>query len=170
VAYVVNVTSGHQSVDGLRESLEEILASRSLLVLATVGTDSGPHANTGFFAYDDDLVVFFVSERSTRHSQNLGDDPRVMAAVFLDPPVYGEHLRGLQLAGRAAEASLDETPHALAVYRKRFPTFAQDPAVQDRFCRAEGPAVLYRFTVDGVTVIDEPRFGRRKYITATITR
>jgi uncharacterized protein YhbP (UPF0306 family) len=170
MAYVLTVARDQGLGNGLRESVGEILTGSTLFALATVGSDGGPHANTAFFAHDCLLLVYFVSERSTRHSLNLRDDPRAMASVFLDPPVYGEQLRGVQMKGVAAEVPTDETASALATYRRKFPTFADDPQVRERFHQAEGPSVIYRFTVNAVTVIDEPRFGRRNYIEATVSR
>lgn len=154
----------------LGESVLDILDSATLMALATSDSDTGAHANAAFFAYDDDLIVYFVSERTTRHSENVRDDPRATAVVYLEPPSYGEGLRGLQLAGQVRELALAETAHALAVYRGRFGSFAADAAVADRFLRAEGPPVLYRLQVEAITVLDEPRFGRRRYIRATVAR
>jgi uncharacterized protein YhbP (UPF0306 family) len=154
----------------LRLSIDDILGTGMLLALATVGSDGFPHANTAFFAHDDDLVVYFVSERSARHSTNLRRDPRVTASVFLDPPTYGEQLRGVQLAGEADQVSTVDTSTALATYQGKFPTFAVDAQARERFLQADGPSVLFRLRVDAVTVLDEPRFGRRRYIDGRVQR
>ena len=167
---VLTVDHDPAMAGAVEQSVNEILNSAPLLALATTGLDEGPHANTAYFAHDDDLVLYFVSERSTRHCLNVLDDPRATAAISITPPTYGEDLRGVQLAGVVAEVSPQQTEHALTVYREKFPSFAADPAVQERFHRAEGPAVLYRLRVDSLVVIDEPRFGRRHYIRATAAR
>ena len=170
MAFGVQVTRGEAASDEVRTSIVEILSGSELLVLATASGASGPNANAAFFAHDDALNVFFVSERSTRHSQNLAQDPQASAAVYLPPPTYGEGLRGLQLRGFANEVHPNDTAHPLEVYQGRFPSFAADETVRSGFLRAAGPSVLYQFLVNEVIVLDEPRFGRRKYITASISR
>jgi len=166
----LRVIDGMQSAEDVLASAKEILAGRDLLSMATSSVDLGPHANSAFFAFDDDLIMWFVSERTTRHSINVAGDPRMSASVFLDPPTYGEGLRGLQLWGTAREAESHERQVALSVLQGRFPSFAQDPVVRERFLTAELPSVFYRIEVGTLTVLDEPRFGRRIYIPAAVDR
>ncbi|MCI4066142.1 pyridoxamine 5'-phosphate oxidase family protein [Micromonospora sp. R77] len=159
---------------GVREAdvqaaVTEVLGQARLITLATAGPH-GPHASPVFFAADDALVLTFVSERSTRHTSGLADDARMSGAVFLEPPLYGEQLRGVQLQGTAGEVDGPDRERAIEVYQQRFPDFARDPAVRETFLAAAGPAVLYRFVVNELTVLDEPRFGRRVYIPAVVRR
>lgn len=158
-------------VDGeaVRASVVAILDEARLVALATAGP-RGPHASPVFFAVDDDLALYFVSERTTRHTAGLSSDDRMSGAVFLDPPVYGEQLRGVQLHGAAREVEAGQRNEALAIYRGRFPDFARDDTVQEVFRQGKGPAGLYRFLVEEVTVLDEPRFGRRVYVPARVRR
>ncbi|MGP4009204.1 pyridoxamine 5'-phosphate oxidase family protein [Streptomyces sp. 4N124] len=169
--YRLDSQDGTHSEEALRASLEELLSDNTLFSLATTGPD-GAHINTAFFAHDGELDLYFVSERSTQHSQNTAADPRAAATVSRQPPEYGEHLQGVQLSGAVQEAREAETgaKAALACYQGRFPTFAQDPAMQQRFLTGEGPLALYRFRVESLTLLDEPRFGRRVYVTAAVVR
>ncbi|MFG1602677.1 pyridoxamine 5'-phosphate oxidase family protein [Actinoplanes sp. NPDC049265] len=169
MAVDLQVLDDKHEADEVMSSALDVLTGRDLLTLATQSSELGPHANSAFFAVDD-LVLFFLSERTTVHSQNLDADQRVSASVFLDPPQYGEGLRGIQVWGTAREVSPEERPHAMDVLRRRFPTFAADPAVRDRFLQAELPSVFYRIDIDRLTVLDEPRFGRRVYVSASVRR
>ncbi|MFE7134004.1 pyridoxamine 5'-phosphate oxidase family protein [Streptomyces sp. NPDC057638] len=155
----------------LRASLEELLADITLFSVATTGPD-GAHINTAFFAYDGELDLFFISERSTRHSRNAVDDPRAAATVARKPPEYGEHLHGVQLAGVVHEARETETGAraGLDCYQGRFPAFAPDEESLRRLHDGEGPLALYRFRVESLTLLDEPRFGRRVYVRAAVVR
>ncbi|MGW6916624.1 hypothetical protein ACWGB8_22775 [Kitasatospora sp. NPDC054939] len=157
-------------VEEFRKGVEGLLAESLVLSLATAGPERGPHANLAFFAYDEDLVLYFVSERSTRHSLHLTEEARAAATVFLPPPVFGEQLRGVQLAGSAGEAWGRQAEAALAAYRERFPSFAPDDATQRLFLTGGGAAALYRFQVEELTVVDEPAFGRRNYLRAKVAR
>ncbi|MEV7782828.1 pyridoxamine 5'-phosphate oxidase family protein [Kitasatospora sp. NPDC088351] len=168
--YRLDVTQGDRPAEELRKGVEGLLAEAMVLTLATAGHERGPHANLAFFAHDDDLVLYFVSERSTRHSHHLAEEARAAATVFLPPPVFGEQLRGVQLSGSAGEAWGRQAEAALAAYQGRFPSFAQDAEVRRQFLTGGGAAALYRFQVEELTAVDEPVFGRRNYLRAGVLR
>ncbi|MFJ8434276.1 pyridoxamine 5'-phosphate oxidase family protein [Kitasatospora sp. NPDC094019] len=168
--YRLDITQGDWPAEDLGKGVEGLLADAMVLTLATAGHEHGPHANLAFFAYDDDLVLYFVSERSTRHSHHLAEEARAAATVFLPPPVFGEQLRGLQLTGSAGEAWGRQAEAALAAYQARYPAFARDEEVRRQFLTGGGAAALYRFQVEGLTAVDEPKFGRRNYLRAAVRR
>ncbi|BAJ31360.1 MULTISPECIES: pyridoxamine 5'-phosphate oxidase family protein [Kitasatospora] len=168
--YRLDVIQGNWPADQLGAGVEGLLADSTVLSLATAGHERGPHANLAFYAFDSDLVLYFVSERSTRHSLHLAEEARAAATVHLPPPGYGEQLRGVQLTGRACEAWGRHAEAALAAYRGRYPAFAADPEAAARFLEGRGPAALYRFQVEELTAVDEPRFGRREYLHARVVR
>ncbi|MGV9565151.1 hypothetical protein [Streptomyces sp. NPDC003480] len=169
MSYRLDAQDGNHTDEALRASLEELLAHNTLFSLATAGP-GGAHINTAFFAHDGELNLYFVSERSTQHSRNTASDPRAAATVTRQPPEYGEHLQGVQLSGVVHEARNAEAGAALVCYQGRFPTFAQDTATQQSFLTGEGPLALYRFRAEALTLLDEPRFGRRVYIKAAVVR
>lgn len=168
--YRLDITQGDWPAEEFRKGVEGLLAESMVLTLATAGPERGPHANLAFFAFDDDLVLYFVSERSARHSLHLTEEARAAATVFLPPPVFGEQLRGVQLSGSAGEAWGHQAEAALTAYQGRYPTFAQDPEARAQFLAGGGAAVLYRFQVEELTVVDEPAFGRRNYLRARVVR
>ncbi|MFE0465126.1 pyridoxamine 5'-phosphate oxidase family protein [Kitasatospora sp. NPDC058965] len=168
--YQLEVIQGDWPAEELRKGVEGLLAESMVLTLATAGPEHGPHANLAFYAFDEELVLYFVSERSTRHSLHLAEQARAAATVFLPPPVFGEQLRGLQLTGRAGEAWGQHAEAALAAYQRRYPSFAQDPQVRAQFLAGGGAAALYRFQVEELTAVDEPHFGRRNYLRAAVRR
>jgi len=171
MSYRLDAQDENHADEALRASLEELLTDNTLFSVATTGP-GGAHINAAFFAHDGELNLYFVSERSTQHSRNTADDPRAAATVTRQPPEYGEHLQGVQLSGVVHEARETEAgpKAALACYQLRFRTFAQDAATQQRFFTGEGPLALYRFRVESLTLLDEPRFGRRVYIKAAVVR
>ncbi|MEV4612050.1 pyridoxamine 5'-phosphate oxidase family protein [Kitasatospora sp. NPDC049258] len=168
--YRLDVTQGDWPAAELGKGVEGILAESTVLTLATAGHERGPHANLAFFAYDQDLVLYFVSERSTRHSLHLAEEARAAATVFLPPPAFGEQLRGVQLSGSAGEAWGLHAEAAFAAYQARYPSFGQDPQVREQFLAGRGAAALYRFQVEELTAVDEPQFGRRNYLRARVLR
>ncbi|MGW4896130.1 hypothetical protein ACWEQL_28325 [Kitasatospora sp. NPDC004240] len=174
--YRLDVTEGDwpagdpAKAEDLRKGVEGILAGSLVLTLATAGPERGPHANPLFFAYDEDLVLYFVSARSTRHSLHLTEEARASASVFLPPSVFGEELRGVQLSGSAGEAWGWQAQAALAAYQGRFPAFARAEEARRQFLDGGGAAALYRFQVDEITVVDDQALGRHNHLRARVVR
>ncbi len=91
------------------------------LTLATVSPEGAPAAASLFFAYDENLRLYFLSAEHTQHVQNLLREPRV--AVTIAPPAqHWQEIRGLQLRG-AAHMLTDAAAEARArtLYAARFP-------------------------------------------------
>jgi len=152
------------------ESVEAIVAQTTVLSLATSGEPGEAHANMAFFALGPAFDLFFVSEPSTRHGRNVADRPRASAAIWLSPPEYGEHLQGMQLTGECAIARDEVAAAAFTAYSGRFPSFGRDPAMRESYLAGTAASSLYRLRVKSLTLVDEPRLGRRNYLNLDVVR
>ena len=151
-------------------SVEAIVAQTSVLSLATGDEAGTPHANMAFFALGSEFDLYFVSEPTTRHGRNAAARPDASAAIWLSPPEYGEHLQGMQLTGNCAIARDEVAVAAFAAYSGRFPSFGRDPAMRESYLNGTAPSSLYRFRVSELTLVDEPRLGRRNYLSLRVIR
>ena len=79
-------------------SLLTFLRDHSTLSLATRGPDGEPQSASLFFAADDSLRLYWVSGDSSRHSRNLGRDPRAAVTVHAHTWSWGE-IVGIQMEG-----------------------------------------------------------------------
>ncbi|GAB4556512.1 MAG: hypothetical protein Kow0047_00040 [Anaerolineae bacterium] len=106
--------------EAFRQRVLAFLQAHTTLTLATVAEDGSPQAAAVFFAFDEDLRLYFLSEPSSRHAQNLTRSPRVAVTIQDDGQDWRE-IQGLQLEG---EASLVSDPRAQAraarIYGQRF--------------------------------------------------
>lgn len=152
------------------KSVEAIAAQTSVLSLATGDQSGTPHANMAFFALGPEFDLYFVSEQSTRHGRNAAQRPDASAAIWLSPPEYGEHLQGMQLTGNCAIAQDEVAVAAFEAYSGRFPSFGRDPAMRENYLTGTAPSSLYRFRVSELTLVDEPRLGRRNYLSLRVVR
>lgn len=96
------------------------LGGLTTITLATVDESGAPCAASAYFAGDERLNLYFLSDRKTLHGTNMLRDPRVAVTA------HGEHqewkeLKGLQLRGEARPVTLTEFPTAAACYVKKFP-------------------------------------------------
>ncbi|NUT36395.1 MAG: hypothetical protein HOV79_25345 [Hamadaea sp.] len=153
----LRIIEGGRSGLDVRQAVTDLLDDCELLCLATSTGTAGPHVATLYFAHEA-FAVWFVSSRDTEHGRQVQMNPRVAAAVFV-PCAYGEGLRGLQLAGTVRRARPAEAADGLGVYETRFPAFAVPSAERDQLLAGQAQQTLFRFEVDAVTLVDEPRFG-----------
>lgn len=127
----------------------EILAETNSCTLATVEEDGSPRATPMFFAFDDQLRIYFLSDPKTVHVANLLRDSRVAMGFY--PEVAGwKEIRGLQMKGSAEVIPDLELDQAWETYQARFPFLSEIP-------EAVEVSVLYRFEPQWVRIIDNRR-------------
>ncbi|NOZ27399.1 MAG: pyridoxamine 5'-phosphate oxidase family protein [Chloroflexi bacterium] len=106
--------------DTLRDRIAKFLAVHTTMTLATVGPDGAPQAAAVFYAPDDRLNLYFLSEPDSRHARNLSLDPRVAATIHADGQDW-RSITGLQIEGTAEQVKdARELAHATRTYAARF--------------------------------------------------
>ena len=152
--------------DPRRAGVRALLAAHHTLTLAT--TEGGrPWAAALFYAFDDALDLYFVSDPSTRHGRGLGGGGSVAAAIHPDCRRWAD-VEGLQIEGRASVLEGGERARALERYLDRFPEVrrllerprdADERKIADRLRAAS----LYRLRPSWIRWIDNRRgFGARE--------
>lgn len=119
----------------LRDRIAVFLAGHTTLALATIGPDGVPGVAPVFYASDDRLNLYFLSEPDTAHGQNLAANPAAAGAIYADGQDW-RAIRGLQVRGRAMPAPPAVLAHAAAVYGRKYAFVAA------LLAGATGPAVL----------------------------
>ena len=70
--------------DDMRPILRDFLSGQPTLALATAGLSDGrPQIAPLFFASDDALNLYWVSDPDSRHSRNIEDWDDVAAAIYV---------------------------------------------------------------------------------------
>ena len=152
-------------LEAAHERIADFLAAHTTLTLATVGQERAPAAAAVFYAHDDDLTLYFLSEEKTRHAQNLLANPVVAGTIQADHQDW-RVIRGLQLEGRAERVPATRQAHAVAVYVRKF------AFVAGLLAGAQGPAALsgplakarfWQLTPDWFRLTDNTiRFGHKE--------
>lgn len=107
-------------LDDLRRRIAELLAAHTTMTLATIGPDGAPQAAAVFYAHDDELNLYFLSEPTARHGRNVATEPRVAATIQADGQDWRQ-ICGLQIEGTVALVEgAQELAHAIRVYSARF--------------------------------------------------
>lgn len=141
-----------------RERLQQFLAGHTTLTLATVAEDGRPQAASLFFAEMEDLSLIFISERKTRHSQNIRRDSRIAATIYADGQQW-QSIRGVQLEGRCQALTGQATKAARAVYLAKYPFIAQNKILAAML----NLVTFYRIEPAWIRLIDNGRgFGHKE--------
>jgi len=156
-------------VDGredTQQAIRSLLETQSTLTLATC--DQGrPWAATVFFANDQQLRLYFVSDHRTRHGREMAVNNQVAGTVNPDCSNWAE-VRGVQLEGRVEILEGLERLSALKTYLGKFPDVrAMFDRPRDRNEETIGKrlraANFYRLTPDWLRLIDNSRwFGYKE--------
>jgi 4-hydroxy-3-polyprenylbenzoate decarboxylase len=108
-----------------REQFAAFLAAQTTVTLATTNADGSPHTCDVFYAQDDDLALYFLSDPKTQHIQNMMRSPRVSATVHGASGGW-ENIRGAQIVGDAARVGdVSERVRAFGLYVAKYPFVRQ---------------------------------------------
>ena len=162
------------SEDRIRTSVLRILARNKLCSISTVSRDNRAHINIAFFAFSNDLELYFLSDPGSLHCRNLSRNPTMAMTVFDSSQEWDASGRGLQLFGACHRTRGDAQQRATQVYGSRFPAYARwmkegTEADQRRVGRVRSYA-FYRFLPNRVKVLDEKEFGGAVFIIAAMDR
>lgn len=157
----------------LRRSLFRILQETALCSMATVNRLNRAHINTAYFAFSEDLELYFLSDPGAVHCRNLSGNPSMAITIFNSSQRWGKPDKGLQLFGACREAKGRQVAKAERVYGKRFPEYAERTTGAHRSKR-EAPRLrsyrFYRFLPRMVKVFDEREFGSGIFVGAAVLR
>lgn len=108
----------------LRKLTEEYYAANKHMQLAT-SADSQPWICTVYYAYDDELNIFWTSGRSRQHSLEIKNNPRVAITIVRDT----ERKQALQIVGTAQEVDDSNLEKVHRIYTDRYgpmPDYLED--------------------------------------------
>ena len=105
------------SKDELKKHILRYLENNRLMALATSKNDI-PWVATVFFAYDQDLNIYFISRPETRKTQHLQVNPNVSVVVNHHQPKSGL-VKGVQLEGTAQVLDKNKEIKELEIFKKR---------------------------------------------------
>jgi uncharacterized protein YhbP (UPF0306 family) len=132
--------------------LRSILNETHSLTLATVDPDGSPRATPLFFAVDESLDLYFLSDPESQHCLNFTRDPRVAVGLYPDVKKW-RHIRGVQMKGAVDFVSNATQQVGRDYYYQRFPfiSLLQDVIDKSRF---------FRFQPSWIRMIDNrQKFG-----------
>lgn len=153
----------------INESLFDILKSNTLLSLASVTPDSKAHINTLFYAFDDKLKLYVITDPKSDHSKNLKKNASVAIAIFNSQlKFWKDDVKGVQLFGKCYRTPIIQLSKATTRFIKRFPVFKSLVKNPKDFAKKAVAVKIHTIEVDRIKILDEARFGEENYIEAKI--
>lgn len=138
--------------EDLQPQLRTFLHEHQVLTLAV----AGPYAAAVFYAADDDLNLYFVTDPATRHGAALNRDGCVAVTIQRDRQRWQE-IRGVQLTGQCARLTGAERRASWELYLQRFP-FAGTPELAPAFAKVD----LWKIRPDWIRLTDNGQgFGHK---------
>jgi len=159
----VALSTEWDNVETVRASLEDILTRNHLCALTSIGPEGAPHINTAYFAPLSSAELVFWTSPKSRHSQNLSANPAAAIAIYDSRQPWGSDLQGLQAHGSVRRATGITNIKAFGAYAARYAgllKFAKAHDEADRIFESK----FYVFHPDQITVLDESRLGKEKYV------
>lgn len=130
----------------LLDRIKGYLKAHRVLTLATVD-EGGPWGASLFYASDEALNLYVLSDPATRHGRALADGARVAGTVHGETKDWTT-IQGIQLWGTAGEVKAAE--EVFARYTEKFPFAAA-------LIRGDGPHRFYQITPAWIRLIDNSR-------------
>jgi len=102
------------------ESISALLRTETTLSLATTGEDGEASVAPLFYFADEDLSLYWLSDKNSQHSRNLARSPKVAATVYRNA-LNWKQICGVQMRGSAAMV-IDQERRArlIEAYCERF--------------------------------------------------
>lgn len=140
----------------IKQLITDYLQEARLMQVATVKYGK-PWVCTVNFAVDEDFNLYWMSLRSTHHSQQLAHSPSVAGAIVKDPT----RIQGIQFEGTAQEVTGEELDRVNAIYQARYgdkperlqEAKSNDPSVRGYYKIIPTKLVLF----DKINFPDNPR-------------
>jgi len=137
-----------------RKLIEDYLNQAKMLQVATA-EDNQPWACTVYFAFDEQLNLYWISKPNRRHSEEIRNNDKVAGVIVLTH-TPGDKVRGIQFQGVASELSdKDDAVAGMKYYAERF---GMKPKRVEAILNGRDGHVCYKITPSLFVLFDEANF------------
>ena len=154
----------------LNQSVSGILAATQLCAIATIRNKARSHIHTAYFAYNNHLELFFLSDPKSQHCVNIQVNPGVAVAVFSSRQGWARRKRGLQMFGTCAAALGRKKAEAEYRYGERFGEYRRWMKTLSAEERSALKSRFYVIKVTAMKIFDEPLFGEEVFIPISLNK
>jgi uncharacterized protein YhbP (UPF0306 family) len=154
----------------LNESLYKIIENNKLLSMATVTQECKAHINTAYYAYDNNLKLYIITDPKSNHSNNVKQNESVSVSIFNSHLQFlKDDMQGIQLFGKCYKTPKLKFPKGTSCFIKRFPVFKGLVTNPEDFAKKAATVKLYTIEVLKIKLFDEERFGKENFIALEVS-
>ena len=144
----------------MRKRLLNFLRNHQVVTVAAVEPDGTAHAAALFYAVDDELNLYVLTEPASCHGRAMARTGLVAGTIQRDRQEWQE-IRGAQFRGRCRRLRGAARERGWNLFAARFP-FVRNPAVAG-LAQALGKMALWRIEPAWMRLIDNRRgFGHKE--------
>lgn len=138
----------------IKKLIKDYLNEARLMQVSTA-KDNQPWTCSVYFAYDNDLNLYWISTPQRRHSQEIRENEKV-AGVIVVPHTPGDKVRGIQFQGVAELLTNSEKiQHAMDTYATRM---GMKEERKQKIIQGKDNHVPYRIKPTTFVLFDEVNF------------
>ena len=152
----------------IRDSIEAIINSNTLLSMASIKDGKESWINTVYYAYDPQLIFYFLTSPTTQHSKNIEKHPSVAVSIFDTHQNPTDKKSGIQLFGSCHRVVDEEVAEGLRLYTERFTWLANYIKEPKDFDKGILESKLYVITPHTIKLFDEVIFGEEKWVIVSL--
>lgn len=145
-----------------KDEIIRILENHICGSLSTVNK-SKAYCNTIYYCFDKDLCLYFASDYTTKHADNIMANPNVAVCVWDQPSSYGQNI-GLQIEGECHLVSGINLFLAWSLYIKRFNIFQQKIGSFENLRDKIVGIRLYKIEPKSIKITNSSLFGNKAII------
>ena len=134
-----------KAIDTFYQEALEILNSQMYCVLSTASLQGEPWISPVFFAFDEKINLFWVSEECSRHSTLVKQNPRLSCVVFNSSATPGEG-NAVYFSGGVKIVAEDQLQKPLKLLKARATKSGPFSKYEISDMIAESPWRLYQLT------------------------
>ncbi len=134
---------------GLRSRLLAFLHRHQVLTLAVTTAPAQPHAAALFYAVDEQLRFYVVTDPETAHGQAMAAGKLLAGTIQADQQQWHQ-VQGVQFHARCEQLSSRARRKGWDLYTVRFPFLLTNPVLTSALAKT----ALWRITPDWIRLVD----------------
>ncbi len=137
--------------------------------MSTLKDTSEPWINTVYYAYNEKLDLYLMTQSTTQHGTNLQTNVSVAVSIFDSHQQPTDKKRGLQLFGSWKLATGSTLEEGTKLYAERFSWLSSYIKNVDDWKTTKLQSRIYVIHTKEVKIFDEVVFGPEVWVTISLT-
>lgn len=150
-------------MDNYIEKAKKIISENIYMTIATSSLDGSPWISPVFFSYDKNYNLFWVSDKNSKHSRLIRNNPKVAIVIFNSQIPEGEG-DGVYLEAEACELTDVEEIKKAIIIRNQRATVDEFRVKQISEVTRDGVWRIYKAIPKNISKLTDGEFVNGQYV------